>query len=90
LKKSSTDKIIEAAQDLFWHYGIKKVTVEEISDQAGVSKMTFYRKFENKFELAKVVLEKVMTDGLEDYRNFMEREDIPFTEKNPAYHSDEN
>lgn len=81
MKKSSTDKIIEAAQDLFWRYGIRKVTVEEISEQAGVSKMTFYRKFENKFELAKVVLHKVMTDGLEDYRNFMERTDIPFTKK---------
>lgn len=81
MKKSSTDKIIEAAQDLFWRYGIKKVTVEEISEQAAVSKMTFYRKFENKFELAKIVLNRVMTDGLEDYRNFMERTDIPFTKK---------
>jgi len=46
-------QIVETAQDLFMHYGIRRVTVEEICRRAGVSKMTFYKYFANKIELVR-------------------------------------
>ncbi len=73
-------QLVEAAHALFWRYGIKRVSVEEICRTAGVSKMTFYHHFKNKVELALYVLRKVMQTGLEVYRDIMDR-DVPFAEK---------
>ncbi|HKK81807.1 MAG TPA: TetR/AcrR family transcriptional regulator, partial [Prolixibacteraceae bacterium] len=52
--------IIEAAQKLFWKFGFKKVTIEEICREGNVSKMTFYKYFDNKVDVAKRVLDKVI------------------------------
>ena len=41
-KNKKKQSIIKASRDLFMRYGIKRVTVEEICETAGVSKMTFY------------------------------------------------
>jgi len=73
-------QLVEAAHGLFWRYGIKRVSVEEICRAAGVSKMTFYNHFKNKVELALYVLRKVMQTGHEVYRGIMDR-DVPFAEK---------
>jgi AcrR family transcriptional regulator len=58
------ENIIIAAKDLFWKYGIKRVRVEEICKKARVSKMTFYKHFENKIELAKSVYDKVAEEDI--------------------------
>lgn len=72
--------IIETAHRLFWKFGIKRVSIEEICREAGVSKMTFYRFFKNKIELAKVVITKIFDQAHEKYQASMAR-DIPFAEK---------
>jgi AcrR family transcriptional regulator len=41
-------KILAAGRDLFWKHGFKRVTIEEVCREAGASKMTFYKFFENK------------------------------------------
>lgn len=73
-------QILATGKKLFWKHGFKRVTVEEISDEAGVSKMTFYKYFSNKMELVKAIMEKVMVESLEKYNAIMNSE-IPFTEK---------
>ena len=55
-KSKSFISIQKSAKTLFWKYGMARVTVEEICREAGVSKMTFYRNFKNKNEVAKQVL----------------------------------
>jgi len=47
------EKIVDTAIALFSRHGIRRVTVEEICREAGASKMTFYKYFPNKVELAK-------------------------------------
>ncbi|NJN28170.1 MAG: TetR/AcrR family transcriptional regulator [Cyclobacteriaceae bacterium] len=76
----SHQAILLAAKNLFWKYGIKRVTVEEICKEAAVSKMTFYRLFANKTEVANAVLDLVITNNMEKYRNIMQQE-IPFPQK---------
>ena len=49
-------KLIQTGKALFFKYGIKKVSVAEICKEAGVSKMTFYKHYANKGELAKEFL----------------------------------
>lgn len=47
-----TNHIAKCATNLFIEYGIKKVTVEEICKQAGISKGTYYKYFfSNKLDL---------------------------------------
>lgn len=79
-KSKSYYAIVKASKDLFWKFGVKKVTVEEIVKEAGVSKMTFYRLFENKIVVAKVMLIDMMEVNLQNYYSIMEK-DIPYTEK---------
>jgi AcrR family transcriptional regulator len=76
----SQKAILESAKALFWKYGLKKVTVEEICEQAGVSKMTFYRRFVNKEHAAEKILEAILEDNLRRYSAIMD-EKKPFPEK---------
>jgi AcrR family transcriptional regulator len=72
--------IQQAAKALFWKHGIRRVSVEEISKEAGVSKMTFYRHYANKHELAERILRDALSDGRRKYRAIM-RSDAPFPER---------
>jgi len=79
-KNPKLRQIAKTAGDLFMRYGIKRVTVEEICQKAGVSKMTFYKYFKNKIDVAKYFINQRINEAIEEYRNFMEQ-DIPFSEK---------
>lgn len=72
--------ILSTAKELFWKHGVRRVTIEEICREAGVSKMTFYRFFPNKIELAKTILQNMADRSTEEYKALM-AEDIPFEEK---------
>jgi AcrR family transcriptional regulator len=74
------DDMVDAARTLFYKYGIRKVTIEEICTEAKVSKMTFYKYFTNKIELAKTILDKVFSNTLNQFSDLMES-DLPFPEK---------
>ena len=57
-------KILDIAKTLFWKYGFKKVSVEEICSEAKVSKVTFYKFFPNKLELAKSVYDNAVDESV--------------------------
>ncbi len=73
-------EIIKTARELFWKHGFRRVTVQEICDKAGVSKMTFYKYFPNKIDLAKTVFINILDEGREKFDNLM-AENIPLPEK---------
>ncbi|MBK5195699.1 MAG: TetR/AcrR family transcriptional regulator [Proteiniphilum sp.] len=72
--------IINASRDLFWKHGFRRVTILEICGKAGVSKMTFYKYFPNKIDLAKTVFANEVEKGMTRFNELME-EDIPADEK---------
>lgn len=78
--RSKKRDILLKGKELFWRYGIKRVTIEEICEQAGVAKMTFYKYFSNKNALVKSVLEEYMASNLKRYDE-IEGSDIPYKEK---------
>ena len=51
--RSGRDRILDAAYPLFSRSGIRAVGVDKIVDAAGVAKMTLYRNFPSKDELAR-------------------------------------
>jgi AcrR family transcriptional regulator len=72
--------IIKTSRDLFMRYGIKRVTVEEICETAGVSKMTFYKHFKNKLDLVLFILDVEIEEGINRYKRIMDQ-DVPYSEK---------
>ena len=72
--------ILETAQRLFWKFGFKKVSIEEICRESNVSKMTFYKFYKNKPDLAKKVISLIMDKAILGYNEIMKM-DIPFSEK---------
>ena len=72
--------ILRKAQELFMQFGYSRITVEELCREAGVSKVTFYKYFPNKF----AVLEDFMRTYYEVGWKFVEeiiKADAPFMEK---------
>ncbi|KAA6300119.1 MAG: hypothetical protein EZS26_003737 [Candidatus Ordinivivax streblomastigis] len=74
------DDLVDTAHRLFYKYGTKRVSIEEICTEAHVSKMTFYKFFPNKLGLAKTVLDKIYDKTIRQFSDLMDS-DIPFPEK---------
>jgi AcrR family transcriptional regulator len=69
--------IITVAKDLFWKHGFKRVSIEEICQKANVSKMTYYKFFPNKIELAKTIFNRVVEEGEKRFREIMNDDTTP-------------
>lgn len=72
--------LLATGKELFFKFGTKRVSIEEICDKAGVSKMTFYKFFRNKEDLATKVLTQV-NDRILDEQDEIMKQNIPFIEK---------
>jgi AcrR family transcriptional regulator len=76
-KNKKYSAILDAARKLFWKHGFRRVTIEEICREAKTSKMTFYRFFPDKIELAKTVLDQYYTESMVSFRNIIREESTP-------------
>jgi AcrR family transcriptional regulator len=74
------EAIVSAARSLFWKHGIRRVTIEEICQDAGVSKMTCYKCFSNKTAIAKYLIEDMFESGIKAYKEIY-HSDISYEEK---------
>jgi AcrR family transcriptional regulator len=70
-KAGTKDAILASSRELFWKHGFRRVTVDEICEKTGISKMTFYRYFANKTELAKAVFSQAANEGYDQFRIIM-------------------
>jgi len=55
------ERIQQKAEELFWRYGIRSVTMDEIASQLGISKKTIYQFYADKDALVKDIF-KGITD----------------------------
>jgi AcrR family transcriptional regulator len=74
------EQIIRTAEGLFSRFGAKRVTVEEVCREAGVSKMTFYKYFPNKVELVRSIRDNWVEEGFRKFDEINAME-IPFPQK---------
>jgi len=72
--------ILKTAKALFWKHGIRRVTIEEICKEATVSKMTFYKFFPNKPDLAKTILDNLIQSSIVKFKDIVSSE-VPFSQK---------
>lgn len=80
LKNKKYNSILKTAKTLFWKHGIRRVTIEEICKEASVSKMTFYKFFPNKTDLAKTILDNLIQTSIVKFKNIIASE-VPFSQK---------
>lgn len=80
LENPKYQAVKDTGKVLFWKHGIKRVSIEEICREAKVSKMTFYKFFPNKIELAKYLLIEIIDASLNDFKKVLDS-DLSFTEK---------
>jgi AcrR family transcriptional regulator len=82
--KESTNKkfnnLITNAYQLFMRFGFKRVSINEICRDAHVSRMTFYKYFENKIDLLRYIIEDIVSRQMTEYNQIMVRH-APFAEK---------
>ena len=82
MPKSSKKKaqISQTGEDLFLRFGIKRVSVEEICREAGVSKMTFYKHFKNKIDLMNAIWQCWMEERYVEMRK-IDAQDMTIVDK---------
>ncbi len=57
MRSTSKNIILERSANMFFTYGIKHITMDDIAKKCGVSKKTIYKYFENKDDLLHQVIE---------------------------------
>ena len=72
--------IVKAARSLFWKHGIRRISIEEICQEAGVSKMTCYKYFSNKSAIARYLIEDLFESGMKAYKEIY-NSDVSYEEK---------
>ncbi len=73
-------QLVETAKGLFLKHGIKRVTVEEICEKASVSKVTFYKYFSDKMQLARIIVDQLNDEGFSKFDE-INRLNLPYPEK---------
>jgi len=80
LENKKCQAILKTGKELFWKHGVKRVSIQEICTEAETSKMTFYKFFDNKIDLAKAVLDLVFETSIKEHKVIM-AQDISFVQK---------
>lgn len=73
MNEEHRNKILESAKELFFMHGIKRITVDDICQQIGVSKKTLYVFFKNKEELIERLLEKNLNENKKEFENIIKK-----------------
>ncbi len=79
-KSLKQTQIVDTATELFRRFGARRVSIEELSRKAGVSKVTFYRYFKNKADLIRHIRDEMIEVGFSRFDEISAME-IPYPEK---------
>lgn len=60
------EKILRSATEMFFRYGIKRITMDDISREMGISKKTLYQSFKDKDEIISNMCDGTMSDNLQE------------------------
>jgi AcrR family transcriptional regulator len=77
----NTLRIVEIAQGKFFQFGFSRVTMEEIAEDAGVSKKTLYEQFASKELLLKAVLDQLAREVEAEARKIILEQKLDFADK---------
>jgi AcrR family transcriptional regulator len=79
--EATRDKILDAANRLFYGKGIRAVSVDAVAEKAGVTKKTFYYHFRSKDDLIAAYLTSRDQPNLATFAKWFEEADGPLADK---------
>jgi AcrR family transcriptional regulator len=79
-KLDQAERILAAAETVFFKFGIRKTTVGDICRAAGISRVTFYHYFCDKELAAEAVVNKLIDDMTAAFRRIMSQ-DVPYSQR---------
>ncbi|MBK5195246.1 MAG: TetR/AcrR family transcriptional regulator [Proteiniphilum sp.] len=68
------ERIIEKAGDLFYQYGIKNTSMDELASSLGISKRTIYENFKDKEDILLSLLMQLKQDRDKQFSGFLSEE----------------
>jgi AcrR family transcriptional regulator len=71
------ERIVKSAFSLFWRYGIKSVTMDDIARELGISKRTIYQHYSDKEAILKMVIQEELSSQQCDMEQLDEITDNP-------------
>ena len=74
MKKTTKEKILDAASDLFSQYGYKSTSVRKIAAQVGIRESALYNHFRNKEEIFLTIAEEIFSTPLKITQAEMQQE----------------
>ena len=80
VSKELKNKIIDDSLNLFFTYGVKNVSMDDISQSMGISKKTLYQYFNNKTDLMKSIIKGFIHNQSEEIQCIL-NEEIDVIEK---------
>jgi AcrR family transcriptional regulator len=67
------ERILKGAEELFFRYGIKSVTMDDIAKHLGISKKTIYLSFEDKDEVVHTLMLHKLQEDEEKYKHLSQK-----------------
>jgi AcrR family transcriptional regulator len=61
------DRILNSARDLFFKFGIRSVTMDDLARKLGISKKTLYNAYKNKNDIVETITMKFLKNHAENY-----------------------
>lgn len=72
MSDANQQKILTCAKDLFFKYGLRTVTMDDISHELGMSKKTVYASFDNKEEIVNTITRNFLKKKEDEYSQIVQ------------------
>jgi TetR/AcrR family transcriptional regulator, cholesterol catabolism regulator len=74
------DRILQGAEELFFKYGIKSITMDDIAKHLAISKKTIYQYFADKNELVEILMSIKLKEDECEFKQIQQESDNMVTE----------
>ncbi|MFD2573970.1 TetR/AcrR family transcriptional regulator [Spirosoma soli] len=74
------ERILSEAEQLFWKYGVRSVTMEDIAKRLGISKKTIYLHFSDKEDILSQVIQGKINEDVSEMHCMVGKYDNPVME----------
>src|SRR5260370_31050255 len=73
MKDEKELRVIQAAKTVFLRYGFRRVTMQDVADEAAISRPALYLIYPNKEEILKAAARQVASESMATIRNGLSR-----------------
>ncbi len=75
-KNNQPDDVLMKAISVFFQYGYRKTSLDDVANAVDVSRQTLYQRYKNKENLFKLAVEAIFTDSISQCREVVNEADL--------------